>query len=89
MKMPFVGMGGDKNLKLVPENLLRPFHSDAVCFIFRKFAGFEGLNVMMQPYPFLAAENFIFHKKRLLPKALTAEMFKALLHFLVCDMRIR
>lgn len=63
MVMTFVRMGGDKNLKLVPENLLRPFYSNAVSFTFRKFTYLEGLNVMMQPHTFLTAENFFFHKK--------------------------
>ena len=88
MVMTFVRMGGDKYLKLITENLLRPFHADAVSFAFRKFTCLEGLYVMVQPHTFFSAENLIFHKKRLLPKSLTAEMFKTLLHFLICDMRI-
>ena len=41
---------------------------------------------MMKPHSFLSAENILFHKQGLFPKAFLAVKLKALLHFLVSNL---
>ena len=83
MVMPFVGVCGNKHLKLIPEHFLRPLQTDAVSFFLCNLARLEGLYVMMKPHSLLTAENVPFHKQGLLPEAFLTVKLKVLLHFLV------